>query len=140
MLLKLDSEKYQNIMKILYRFKLHEMKARCFETTMFLKQNINNNISLKNVYDNRCSDITLMQNFIDFLKSNIQQNNTNQENQYIITELYNTIYNKFFFNKSNLNTQQMANKLFKHFQKKLLWFKNRIDKIYYDYLLIKQKN
>lgn len=51
----------------MYRFNTRELKARCFETKMFLMKN--KNVTLKDVYDNRCSDLTLMGDFIKELET-----------------------------------------------------------------------
>lgn len=124
--IKLPQEEYRNMTKILYRFRKSEMKARCFETTMLLRQNPN--LSLQDVYDNRCSNITLMRNFIQYLTSN---GNNDEKYTYIITELYKSIAKKVFF-KEKPTIESMKKKVVTYFNNKLQWLKNRIDKIYYD--------
>lgn len=132
LMLKMSDENYKNLTKILYRFRKNEMDARCFETSMFLKQNIDNNISLKELYDNRCSDITMMQNFVNYLFK-LSNNIVNNDDKYTIDGLYKTIFKKPFFQKNNLSHEIMAKKLYFFFNKKLINFKKKIDKIYYDY-------
>lgn len=133
LLLKMNNDKYKEISKILYRFNLRELKARCFETEMFLKQSGNKNITIKEVYDNRCSDITLMRNFLTYLY-NCSKDNLSENDKYIIDELYQSIFNKTIINKSGLNDNDKAKKLYNFFGLRLKWFKVRIDKIYNDYI------
>lgn len=131
--LKLDTDEYNRYSKILYRFNKNEMKARCFETTMFLKQNKDRNITINDVYDNRCSDITMMRNFLNYLYDCSQNNNINNHDAYIIKELYYSIFDKKSFNKTQFTVQQQAGKLYKILSGKFIWFKKRIDKIFTDY-------
>lgn len=122
---KLSQDEYIKMSKILYRFRQSEMKARCFETTMLLRQRPD--MTLQEIYDNRCSDITMMQDFINYLKSN----ENSEKYNYIITELYKTLFNKIF-TVNQVNIDKMKIRVIKYFTKKLLWFKKRIQKIYYD--------
>lgn len=126
---KIKNDKlYQKITKCLYRFLSRELKARCFETTMFLKNNMNRNITIQDVYDNRCSDISMMRRFVKTLKR-ISSLGESGDTMNIINELYKNCINNY----KNPSWDNKCKKVILYFENKLQWFKKRIDKIYYDY-------
>lgn len=130
--LKLDNDMYNNMSRILYRFLMRELRARCFETTMYLRKS-KRNVTLKEIYDSRCSDITMMEKFITFLR----QINEHSEEKYtdIIEQLYKEFFEKPFSFKTRkqLSFKEKQTKVCNVFIKRLLWFKKRINKIFYDY-------
>lgn len=126
---KMPNNIYEKISKALYRFLSRELKARCFETTMFLKNNANRNITIQDVYDNRCSDISMMRRFIKTLKYLSSLGENNETAAYIINQLYKDCIDKF----KNPSWDNKCRKLIMFFEIKLQWIKKRIDKIYYDY-------
>ncbi len=127
--LGMDNEKYNEINKSLYHFVLRELRARCFETTMFIK--LNKGVSLQDVYDNRCSDITFMRSFIDRLKGLAQGGEENDEYG-VIDRLYREcVYNKGG-GKRGASWENKCRKTITFFENRLNWLKNRVDKIYYD--------
>lgn len=133
---KMNEKDYQDIEHILYRFHSRELKSRCFETTMFLRQNNDANITIQDVYNNRCSDITLMREFVNYLKL-IASQGKNSDNAYIITDLFRDTYG----NMMNINTrkalswEKICRGTIWYFEKRYLWLKKRIDKIFSDYKL-----
>ena len=131
LMLGIKDTDYMRISKILYRFNINEMKARCFETAMYIRQNIDKNISIKDVYDNRCSDITLMRDFVNYLH-NCSIKELNDNDKIIINSLYDSLYNKNIIKKSLLSINKKANKLYNFFNIRLTFFKRKIDKIYND--------
>ena len=132
LMFKLSDDEYASLGKVLYRFNLREMRARCYETEMFLRQGDKDSITIEDIYNNRCSDITLMRNFVNYLLSKCN-GNLSEKDGYIIKKLYNSVFHKRIFNKSGLNLNEKAKKLYKFFNARLIWFKARIDKIYSDY-------
>ena len=125
--LSMKDEDYKDISRKIYRFQTRELKARCFEATMWLKQN-DKIPTLKEYYDNRCTDITLMKEFIDYLKSC---------NENIIDSLYKEIIPDGFWKAKrnpNITSDIKRNKVLTWFTTQYKWFKKRIDKIYYDYV------
>ena len=69
--LGMDNDEYKKIDRILYRFQARELRARCFETTMFIKLNrfaFKCKLSAAGKYKlNGCSDRSILQSF-SFLK------------------------------------------------------------------------
>ena len=125
--LSMKDDEYKDISRKIYRFQTRELKARCFESTMWLKH-CKEIPSLKEYYDNRCTDITLMKEFIDYLKSC---------NENIIDSLYKEIIPDGFWkviHNPNITSDIKRNKVLTWFITQYKWFKKRIDKIYYDYL------
>jgi hypothetical protein len=125
---KMDNNMYEKFSKHLYRFLSRELKARCFETTMFLKNNANRNITLQDVYDNRCSDISMMRRFVKTLKY-ISSLGENKDTMNIINQLYRDCIDRF----RNPSWDNKCRKLIMFFENKLQWLKKRVDKIYYDF-------
>ena len=130
--LGMDNDEYKKIDRILYRFQARELRARCFETTMFIKLNRDKGITLQDVYDNRCSDITMMRNFVDTLKG-IAQAGEENDTQKIISGLYREcVYEKN--GKYGASWENKCRKVIYFFEQKLNWLKKRVDKIYYDFM------
>lgn len=125
--LSMKDDEYKDISRKIYRFQTRELKARCFEATMWLKH-CKEIPSLKEYYDNRCTDITLMKEFIDYLKSC---------NENIIDSLYKEIIPDGFWkviHNPNITSDIKRDKVLTWFITQYKWFKKRIDKIYYDYV------
>ena len=131
MFLSMGDEDYKEMHKILYRFLTRELKARCFETTMFIKLNKDKGITIQDVYDNRCSDITMMRNFIKRLE-NISENGEENDKFNVIRSLYSDCIIDNGYGKSNVTWETKCQKLIFFFTNKLNWLKKRVDKIYYD--------
>lgn len=131
MFLSMNDTEYNEITKALYRFLSRELKARCFETTMFIKLNKDKGITLQDVYDNRCSDITLMRNFIEKLKT-ISENGEENDKNRIINNLYRDCILDKGYGKINAPWENKCQKLIYFFSNKLNWLKKRVDKIFYD--------
>lgn len=131
MFMKFDQDVYEAYSKVLYRFNTREMKARCFEATMFLKQS-DTLPSLEEYYGDRCTDLTMMRQFIEMLTSMTRNQNPSNEDKYVIDELYKGTFNKAF-RSGNVPHNVKGEKLIKYFMMKYKWFKTRIDKIYYDF-------
>lgn len=131
MFVKFDQDVYEAYSKVLYRFNTREMKARCFEATMFLRQS-DTLPSLDEYYGDRCTDLTMMKQFIEMLTNMARSENPTSEDKYVVNELYKNIFNKFF-KDGNVPHEIKGDKLVNYFTKKYKWFKTRIDKIYYDF-------
>lgn len=133
--LGMKDDEYKELSQMIYRFYTREMKARCFETTMFLKQNVGRNITLQEIYDDRCSDITMMRRFIAKL-SDLANSGEENDTMKIISSFFNRIYGKNYSleYQHSMPFEKKGEMLLKFFSKRLIWFKRRIDKIYYDYL------
>lgn len=129
MFLRMKDDKYKDILKKIYRFQTRELKARCFEATMWLKQS-NKTPSLQEYYSNRCTDIVLMKDFINELK-NLTENNDDYD---IIESLYAKMNKNFIYGKNKPPFKEMSKYVLDWFLKQYRWFKKRIDKIYYDYV------
>ena len=125
--LKLSDEEYKSALNMIYRFQTRELKARCFEATMFLKQS-DTLPSLDEFYNDRCTDINGMKKFIDKL-TNITQDDKESE---MIKELYFKIADKNRF-RDNSEWDKKYNVVLNWFIKQFNWFKKRIDKIYFDF-------
>lgn len=125
---------YRNINRILYRFQSREMKARCFETAMYLEQSNNPNITIQEIYDNRCSDLTLMRKFLLYIKS--AKSSSPLEQVAVIKELFRDMCIREYSLREykTYSIEKKAQALYKIFARKFLWLKKRIDKIYYDYI------
>lgn len=142
--LDMNDEDYKQIQTILYRFYSRELKARCFETTMFLKKNTNPNITIQDVYNDRCSDITMMRGFIKMLQIGAQEGPQSQYGSILdglskYTWEENAGWNRY--NRRNKNRKVVDKIKWKYkcrntinyFMQKYRWLKKRIDKIFYDY-------
>lgn len=129
-------EEYKRLCHVLYRFHGTEMRARCFETRMFLKNHINDLPSLEEVYNNRCSDIALMRNFISELKQ-IANDGEDSERANIMKSLSRDTWGKQrwlggrYSNKWNV----ICKNTIRYFEHRLNWLKRRVDKIYADFKL-----
>lgn len=142
MFLGLDDDEYKTLHKMLYRFHMREMKARCFETKMFLNKNRNQYIPIKDVYGSRCSDITLMREFVNLLKRGAEMGPNSKEGKILNDVSRNTweaqnerhIWTGKGFGTQRIRWKKKCENTLRFFQKRLDWFKKRIDKIYYDYI------
>lgn len=142
--LGMNDDEYKQMQTILYRFYTREMKARCFETAMFLKKNTNPNITIQDVYNDRCSDITLMRGFIKLLEIGAEQG---PESEY--GKILDGLSRRTWESKARWHRYDRRNKdgkfvdkiswrykcknTINFFTQKYLWLKKRIDKIFYDY-------
>ena len=126
---------YENLRKTLYLFLSNEMKARCFETAMYIKEmnKQGKRISLEDVYNDRCSGIAKMKNFIKVLKI-LEEKGENKDTYNIINELYYDCVVRKNWGKRNASWVNKCRKLILFFGDKLNWFKKRVDKIFYDYV------
>jgi hypothetical protein len=131
---KMNNQEYQDARYILYRFHTRELKARCFETTMFLKHNNNPNITIQDIYNNRCSDITVMKEFVYHLK-NIASQGKNGDDSYIINDLFKETCGKKLdaHTRDIVSWDKKCQTTIWYFEKRYLWLKKRIDKIFSDY-------
>ena len=143
----LDTADYEKIMTMLYRFHSRELKARCFETTMFLKKNKNPNITIQDIYNDRCSDITMMREFLSLLK---QGEIEGPESKYgkILNDIGKSTWQRemrfkkyspntkktYQYNNGRVSWKYNAKNTINYFTKRYLWLKKRIDKIFYDYM------
>lgn len=137
MFLHLEDSEYKKITRMLYRFHTRELKARCFETKMFLEKNNDDNITIQDIYDNRCSDITLMRNFIDILKNGAKEG-PQSTNGKILSDVSKDTWEQAWGDRRQFGDNEARWKLkckntIRYFQKRLDWFKKRIDKIFYDF-------
>jgi len=134
--LKMNQQDYQDVVHILYRFHSRELKARCFETTMYLRKNNNPNITIQDVYNNRCSDITIMRGFVNYLKS-IASQGENGENAYIMNDLFKDTYgNRMSYHARGMTPwEKKCRGTIWYFESRYIWLKKRIDKIFSDYKL-----
>lgn len=131
MFIEFGQDVYEAYSKVLYRFNDREMKARCFEATMFLKQS-ETLPSLEEYYSDRCTDVRMMRQFIGMLKNMATKRNA--DNEYVIGELFNNTLMKGSFKKrQKVPYEVMARKVIEYFTRKFDWFKRRVDKIYYDF-------
>ena len=138
----LDNNDERDITHILYRFHYRELRARCFETTMFLKKNKNKNITIQDIYNDRCSDITLMRGFIKLLE---QGEIEGPESKYgkILNDISKATWRhngRFGWLKSigkhgkyKVSWKYNARKTINYFNERYLWLKKRVDKIFCDY-------
>lgn len=129
MFLKMKNDKYKDTLKKIYRFQTRELKARCFEATMWLKRS-NKKPSLEEYYSDRCTDINMMKSFLNELNSLTEEN----DNYDIIDSLYGKINKNFIYGRNKPPFQDMKKYVLWWFNKQFIWFKKRIDKIYYDYI------
>lgn len=128
MFLKMKDDKYKDTLKKIYRFQTRELKARCFEATMWLKQS-NNKPSLEKYYSDRCTDINMMKSFLNELNSLTEENDMYN----MISSLYMKINKNFSYSKPRPSFDEMKKFVLWWFNKQFEWFKKRVDKIYYDY-------
>lgn len=125
-----DKKTYEWLRHSLYRFQKRELKARCFEATEFLNTAVKP-VTLQELYNNRCTDITLMRQFVDYL-SNIQNSSSDS---YIIDDLYIEITSKSSFDIKNIDWNKKYKRVVSFFKSRLDDFTKRINKIYTDYKL-----
>ena len=129
-----SDDDFRKVNKVLYRFKTDEIKARCFETVAWLKQCDERNItvSLKDLYSSRCSDITMMKNFVNELKvCTVDDGSTTSST---IKSLYTYGITPIRKHK-NPTYSEMHSAVLSFLQNRLDKFQRRIDKIYTDYKL-----
>lgn len=135
--LHLDKPEYENMLKVLYRFNLREMKARCFEATAYLRRYTESNDgkvpSIKEYYNNRCTDIKMMYDFIKEVEE-YDVNDKESVGYKNISSIFLSI-EVFKHNIKGFNKDQSFKKKFILFylKKRFKWFKNRVDKIYCDF-------
>lgn len=131
-----SEDEYERLSHVLYRFQGCEMRARCFETRMFLKNHVGNIPSLQEVYDNRCSDITLMSNFIDELRQ-IAKDGENSKNASIMKSLSRDTWakNRWLGGRASRRWDIICKNTIRYFEYRLNWLKKRVDKIYSDFKL-----
>lgn len=130
----LDQELYDYACETLYKFYTRELKARCFEATMFLKQS-KTFPTLEEYYNNRCTDITEMRKFIDVLEKAAQEG-PKGKNSSLITGLASEMNHMKVGNTHapiNPSFQSQAKMVLGWFHRQFDWFKKRVDKIYYDF-------
>ena len=60
--LSMSEDDYKEISRNIYMFYTRELKARCFESTMFMREHPN--ATIQDLYNDRCSNITKMRKFI----------------------------------------------------------------------------
>lgn len=130
-----DRKTYEWLRHSLYRFQKRELKARCFETTEFLNAAVKP-VTLQELYNNRCTDITLMRQFVKYLSS-IQ---SDSDASYIINDLYKEITGKYEDEIRNTDWNKKYKRVASFFNKRLDDFTKRINKIYTDYKLGYTKN
>jgi hypothetical protein len=131
MFLNLNDDEYKQIAKDIYLFQSRELKARCFETTMYLKK-INKPISIQEFYNLRCTGLAKMKSFINRLKQIVAKGENSNE-AYIIKGIYQSM--------SRMRTKLLGRDgwnfkvktVLNYFIKQYRWLKVRVDKIYYDY-------
>lgn len=128
-----DSE-YNRLHKVLYRFQTREMKARCFETRMFLRNNQGNLPSIEEVYSNRCSDISMMRDFLDELHE-IAEEGEKSPKSYIIKSLSRDTWMKNRLDRKSNRWDIMCKNTLRYFTYRYEWLKKRVDKIYSDFKL-----
>jgi hypothetical protein len=133
-LFSIDEDTYKYVSKNLYLFQSREMKARCFETTMYLKeQSKDRKVMLKDVYSNRCSGIEEMNKFLLFLMI-IAREGEDGKNAKVIEELFWQMnYKKIGRTRLPQNWQFMCKTVINYFKSHYKWMKTRVDKIYTDY-------
>lgn len=138
--LHLSDEEYKDIQVILYRFHTRELKARCFETVMFLKKNRDPNISIEDIYKDRCSDIYMMRGFINLLKQGAQEGPDSKYGK-ILSGLSRYTWEKnarsgkyrIWGGNEKITWKFKCKNTINYFEQRLRWLKKRIDKIFYDY-------
>jgi hypothetical protein len=128
-----DEEQYKDILKIIYSFQTRELKARCFETTMFLN-NTNHKIPLEQLYSERCTNIYNMKLFIEYIQNIINEGESSND-AYIIRDIYREMMrNKYAKVRIIKSYPYMCKYVLNYFTKQYNMFKKRIDKIHYDYV------
>lgn len=137
--LRMDDEMYRKMSRLVYKFLSGELKARCFETTMFLKMNRGRNITLQDVYNDRCSGITDMRKFMNILEK-VYEGGEENDKYNIINSFYDECIRKKGNGKMNASWDNKWRKLNMFFSGKLDWLKSRVDKIYYDFIQNNQEN
>lgn len=134
LLLSMKETDYKEICRDIYRFHSRELKARCFEATMWLKKSMEANDkmpTLDEYYSARCTDINMMKNFISQLKQ-IASEGEDGESAKIIDGLYREMDKDSVFSKNRKPFDQRAQIVLGWFEKQFSWFKKRADKIYAD--------
>lgn len=139
--LRLCDDEYKKISSLMYCFHRREMWARCFQTTMFLKKQKDKNLTIQDVYNNHCSRVSDMKQLLDLLNK-IKNEGENGYYSFIMKNIFNTTYRKqlysdkklWFVNNLDISWEKMCNGTIKYFYSRYIWFKKRIDKIYYDYI------
>jgi hypothetical protein len=103
---------------------------------MYLRKNNNPNITIQDVYNNRCSDITIMRGFVNYLKS-IASQGENGENAYIMNDLFKDTYgNRMSYHARGMTPwEKKCRGTIWYFESRYIWLKKRIDKIFSDYKL-----
>jgi len=131
----LSNDSYQQLIKLMYCFHRREMWARCFQTTLYLKKQGNKKIPIQDVYDNFCSRISEMKKFLGILEK-IKNKGENSFYAIIMKDIFEETYRKQLNSRKNsdISWEKMCNGTIKYFYSRYIWFKKRIDKIYYDYI------
>lgn len=131
-----SEDEYKRLSHVLYRFQGNEMRARCFETRMFLKNHIGSLPSLEEVYNNRCSDISLMRNFLSELRQ-IANEGENSERADIMKSLSRDTWCKqrWFGGRYSNKWNIVCKNTIRYFEHRFNWLKRRVDKIYADFKL-----
>lgn len=121
---------FRQMQSTLYCFRENEMQARCFETASYLQKSKEQNIdvTIEELYSNRCTGINKMQSFLELIKNN----DINQIIE-LIRYLYNRIIGEYKAMAKKVNKEQMRHMVLSYFETKLNKFKRKIDKIYTDY-------
>jgi hypothetical protein len=128
-----DEEQYKDILKTIYSFQTRELKARCFETTMFLN-NTNHKIPLEQLYSERCTNIYNMKLFIEYIQNIINEGESSND-AYIIRDIYREMMrDKYAKVRIIKSYPYMCKYVLNYFTRQYHMFKKKIDKIYYDYV------
>lgn len=130
---KMPDNEYKDTLSTIYIFYTRELKARCFEATMFLKQS-DVLPSLEEYYSDRCTDITRMKNFIERLENAANQGKDGPD-AHLIKDIATEMNRKKVGNthvpeSPSFNSQSRM--VIGWFKRQFDWFKRRIDKIYAD--------
>ncbi len=134
-----NDDESKRLGQVIYLFYTREMKARCFEATMWLRE-AEEMPTLEEYYSDRCTNITKMRKFIKELQDITQEGENGPRSKRIkdlyVQMVYSALrsrgiqYRASFKKKSNL--------VIKWFEKQFDWFKKRVDKIYYDEKMSRQ--
>lgn len=136
--IRMGKDEYRDTLSTIYLFYSRELKARCFEATMFLKQS-KTLPSLEEYYSDRCTNITKMRSFIQRLETVAKQGKDGPDS-YLITDIAREMNRKKRGNthkpmSPSFNSQ--ARMVLGWFYRQFEWFKKRVDKIYADFKTLK---
>lgn len=118
---------YQRLLNEIYRFYTRELKARCFEATMWLRKS-REVPSLEEYYGHRCTGISSMRAFINELEGM-------SEDDKIIDRIYVNMTRDF----SHPPFEKQRKVVLGFFKGQFSKFKRKVDKIYCDYVQSKKE-